>query len=529
MLEQIFLIISWPWLPAAVALGLVVYAATEWLILSGRLSRLRRDAQEAQAQLQGLGDLASREALTQALNQPSLRPAVAALSASLLEPLKKGGRLRAPVPPETFFTGLIDGRLNLRHVQAVPNYLVGLGLLFTFIGLISALYFAGDGVSSNNLTVAQDALHKLLQAATFKFTSSVVGLFLSILFAAGYRHKIYQMQQLYRELIQAITIRLDGAAPTHMMEDLLTANRAQTEALQEVAHALAGNPEKTRKKLQTIADEFNTALMTGMKDYVSALNISLKSTSTILDDFNNTLQAHKDSLLEKVSQAGTQLEDHSQQTLEAFTRASKQFETVGETLSQCTQQIEKQNQASTASLTQMEEISRTIAAIVPQIEKSTQQIKTLNEELGQGGHRFSDMSDRMAVAAGQLDDTNRLMNETGTHIKALWESYHERFAGMDHSISRLADELGKGLASYHQSINDFVMRLDDKLGQTLSDMATRIENEPAPSQSPSPQGPAPQEPVAQEPVAQEQATQEPTTQEPTTQEPDSKDRKPSSS
>jgi hypothetical protein len=75
--------------------------------------------------------------------------------------------------------------LNFPVWQALPNYFVGVGLLFTFFGLVAALQFASGAVAAD-IDEAQGALRNLLAAATFKFMTSICGLFSSIVFSVVY-------------------------------------------------------------------------------------------------------------------------------------------------------------------------------------------------------------------------------------------------------------------------------------------------------------------------------------------------------
>jgi hypothetical protein len=79
------------------------------------------------------------------------------------------------------------GGLHLGFFQAVPGYFVGLGLVLTFLGLVAGLYFASRGMRTGNLEQARDALIHLLNAATFKFMTSIAGVSMSLLFSIVFR------------------------------------------------------------------------------------------------------------------------------------------------------------------------------------------------------------------------------------------------------------------------------------------------------------------------------------------------------
>jgi ABC-type transporter Mla subunit MlaD len=112
---------------------------------------------------------------------------------------------------------IIRESLNLRLLQAVPNVLVGIGLLFTFIGLTAALYFAGQGSTAGNVGETQASIRSLLDAASFKFASSLAALSLSIVFLFIERLLLRRFQQ---QMLRLVSL-LDGAFPPVTSEELL--------------------------------------------------------------------------------------------------------------------------------------------------------------------------------------------------------------------------------------------------------------------------------------------------------------------
>lgn len=93
------------------------------------------------------------------------------------------GRMRSPVPPSRYFDikALELSGLRLRIYFELPNDFVGIGLVFTFLGLVAGLYFASKSMLSADLGDARTALVMLLHAATFKFLTSITGICLSLL------------------------------------------------------------------------------------------------------------------------------------------------------------------------------------------------------------------------------------------------------------------------------------------------------------------------------------------------------------
>lgn len=86
--------------------------------------------------------------------------------------------------PQEFFNerSLLAPRINLRLYNAMPGYLISLGLFFTFIGLVAAIAIAASGLGdSDTVAKTQAALVQLLDVASLKFISSVAGISLSVI------------------------------------------------------------------------------------------------------------------------------------------------------------------------------------------------------------------------------------------------------------------------------------------------------------------------------------------------------------
>jgi hypothetical protein len=133
---------------------------------------------------------------------------------------------------------LTSAGVNLRFYTAVPNYLVGLGLLFTFMGLVAALYFASAGVASPSIQDAQAELRDLLAAATFKFMTSIAGLGASIVYSSREKTQLYRLGHRMDQLCTALEQRLVPVTPEYLGTVQLTEMRSQSMLLRRLGRHL---------------------------------------------------------------------------------------------------------------------------------------------------------------------------------------------------------------------------------------------------------------------------------------------------
>jgi len=99
--------------------------------------------------------------------------------ASIIEPAAgQGGRPCCVVRPEMYFNlrALERKGLPITTFLSLPKFFVGIGLVFTFMGLVAGLYLATRGLRAGGFEEARASLIQLLNASTFKFLTSIAGI-----------------------------------------------------------------------------------------------------------------------------------------------------------------------------------------------------------------------------------------------------------------------------------------------------------------------------------------------------------------
>lgn len=197
---------------------------------------------------------------------------------TLLLPDETNANVRNTARPELYLNGhaVLSNRINLSHFKAMPNYLVGGGLLFTFIGLVWALYSAGKGVAANDVKEAQRHLQVLLQAATFKFASSIAGLGSSLLFSFGKKRWLHEIDHLCADLAQELERRLHFVTPSSLAHQSHRELQAQTTQLEKFNTDLAFS----------IAEALDQRIGQSMSAAVAPMIEALQKMSTNIGEIN---------------------------------------------------------------------------------------------------------------------------------------------------------------------------------------------------------------------------------------------------
>ena len=191
--------------------------------------------------------------------------------------------LRSPRAAAEFFNEDLyrSGDIDVRAYEALPNQFVGVGLCFTFFGLIFSLFIAQNVISAS-ADQATSELSNLLQAASFKFITSVVALVASVVFVFAKNRRLFQTEK----EIGAFCDQLERLIPPVTPEELAD------ESNQELARQ-GEQLEAANKILATgIADALENKLTSAMVAANEPLLQTIRHMTERLSDINRSALEH---------------------------------------------------------------------------------------------------------------------------------------------------------------------------------------------------------------------------------------------
>ena len=263
-----------------------------------------------------------------ALSEPAfLRHGWQEFRATLIHPEKGDDEpIRYTLRPSAYLNvGAVEsGGVNLQLQKALPNFFVGFGLLFTFIGLVAALFFANQGVASPNIAVAQEALRNLLHAATFKFLTSVAGMVVSLGMAIANRVLLQRLHNRFVGLCEALVHRLAFISAESIgyvqYQETVRQSRQMAEFraayADEVATALGRAQAPLAASMEHLADNLKDvnkeALSQMAREFIEALNQTaakeLNAIAATLDQLNRQMVGLIEHLGQTTEGFGTRIE-----------------------------------------------------------------------------------------------------------------------------------------------------------------------------------------------------------------------------
>ncbi|GAA4019221.1 hypothetical protein GCM10022280_18720 [Sphingomonas swuensis] len=191
---------------------------------SARLAEFESSLEQLASSMRAIKDPTQFAATVEKLNErfsedPFVGDAWTAYSAELYVD-ESSGTLKSPLHPSDYFNERLyrRGKVNLRAFEAMPNILVGLGLLATFLGLVAALLIARDGITQD-LNESKAALRQLLGASAAKFLTSVAALGSSIVFARAMNNRMSVAEEKIEEINHCLERRVRFVTAERLAED----------------------------------------------------------------------------------------------------------------------------------------------------------------------------------------------------------------------------------------------------------------------------------------------------------------------
>jgi len=173
--------------------------------------------------------------------------------------------------------GLARERLTgLKLLPTIPGYFVGIGLLLTFIGLVIALSKAASGTSSNAASMTA-SLQQLLNAATFKFSTSIAGLFSSIALSMLFRLYLINVESGFDNLCRQVESRVFYLAPQYITYRAYGIEQEQLHQLREINDV---------QFFQRFGHAAGPALKSAVENAIAPLATKLDNTVDKLDNAN---------------------------------------------------------------------------------------------------------------------------------------------------------------------------------------------------------------------------------------------------
>lgn len=417
----------------------------------------------------------------------AIGPAWRDWAATLLTPSVENRPVQSTIRPGEYFglDLLRECGINPRLHAAMPNLLVGVGLILTFFGLIVALMAAGE-IASPSASATQRAveLQKLLNGASAKFATSLAGLFCSLLYTAWRGSRMQLAERAVHAFLAALEERVPLATSATLQSEanaILRESQSQLEIFNATLATSIGkavdNALDTRlgdhigplreaieglvttigtqnqEALSQMLEDFLKRLDGGAKGELGAVAVSLQGTQAALGQLQVGLSGAANGLVSAAGRIGAQA---GTEVAAALAQVSQQVEMLVERLS------ELDRQARSSSTATFEEAARGIA-------------EAANGFRGAAGEMAGEL--RQAIAS--------LVTTSGREAATANQKLSEQFAEMLEQLRAVGDaareqgdlagrEAAQRLDAAATALRGAAEALKDAMGQGGSEAAARL-------------------------------------------------------
>ena len=342
-------------------------------------------------------------------------------------------------------TALLSQRFNLSLADAVPNILVGVGLLFTFLFLTVALMEAtqalGPGVSQE---ATQDAIGKLLSAAGGKFVTSLAGLLASLVWTYVSKRSSKNLTVACHDLLAVFAQRIavngaeiltiqqsEGAKDAlALSEELLSEAREQTGTFKRFETDLA----------VTLAGAINKAFTPQMEAMTAKLVASIDGLSEKLGSMNQeALQKMLEDFAAMLQEATKTEMAQLQQTLAEL---AQKLSLVGSDLGEGGQKIKDDlENAGAVLVARVQEIAQNLATGAQNLDTAAGAVKVAMNDLEVTMLEASNIGKRGALFVNEaLEKTGQTLQDLGVITNGLVTASSD-FNAVAGKISEVVDNV----------------------------------------------------------------------------------------
>ena len=428
------------------------------------------------------------------------------------------------------------GGLKLNWIHAASNYFIGFGLLFTFIGLVAALHFANQGVVDADIDAMQSSIAGLLQAASFKFWTSVAGLGCSIFLNIGYSIGIsmvesalekigaslergvrfitpetiafYQLREAEKQTVSIANLDTDIAmALAPKIEEALSnaIGSGVGDAVGQIAAAEISNLKNAISDLPSSLDAMKDSLTGSMSHVVNEMS----TTVTALNEASTENMSRVNEAVEKISASISGAEDILKNGLQkasedagenikaAYAGFTDSLAGVSNSVNQSVGSMNDQIQALSSSITNIEEnlegyidalksisseagnTERAMVRTSELLAQASAPLVTAGETINQATTSMTQSVESVSSAIqqtqdkiGQVSDT---LSSTLETLEGAWSSYNDRFESVDADLAEALRRVMEGAQANIDNMNDFVGKMDGHLETALNRLSGNVE------------------------------------------------------
>ena len=381
---------------------------------------------------------------------------------------------RATVPSEIFFTEsiVVDIPLKVDFYKHLPGIITGIGIIATFIGLLSGL-LAFD--PAGNPDKVQDSLDLLLNGVAEAFMASALAIFAAMVitfFEKSWLRKCYeQLQRLNTAIDNTFTADESGE---EYLAKLLKSSQANEANARQLKDSLVNDLKTMMTNLVEENKRNQAAFATQLSD--SYAQSSQSMATQIGESIKDSLQDPLDKIASSVQQVsgdqGSAVQDLMTDVLTAF--MSKLETTFG---SQMTGMSEMMTQSVTAMREMQAGFSQLMTDMQTNSEVSTKTLETQMAKMMEDIHqKQNEMSTQMNEMVENLSAGSAKIGDQGLYaVEQLNSKVSDLVSGLGTSMSDLLSNVADQRIEQDRQISDNQQKLHEQSSVLIDNLGSEIK------------------------------------------------------
>lgn len=374
---------------------------------------------------------------------------------SLVLPQEGNRPIRATTRAAAWFdTGLLRVPaigVDARYHAALPNLLVGAGLLFTFLGLAAALGTAGGIIGGGDQADRNNALKVLLDTASFKFVTSLIGLLLSISYALFRKGCLKRIERAIDRFLTVLETRVPLLTPVALQQEANELLKRQSTQLETFSTDLAVN----------LGAAFDNAFNERLGEHIAPLTSAMQRLADSVGSKNeDALKGMLDTFVQGL-QGGTG--DRMQEVAESLGGLSSRLEGLQSGLGDAAVRMAQSADAMASRMGEGAEAA--LSRITDQIGGLADGLRNIVDQTSAAGTNAGrDMSERIEAAAKMFEQAARGVSESLTAAAA----------GMEERIGEQATQSSARLSTQLEAVVDELRLLAENSRTTGTEALTAL-------------------------------------------------------
>ncbi len=433
---------------------------------------------------------------------------------------------------------LLAQHLNLRFWNSVPTILVGLGILGTFIGMVSGLMFFSSDVDFARTEAIQDAIEGLISGVSIAFVTSVWGMLTSLVFNVVEKACIgwagRQIAELQRCLDRIFTLTTQEDIAFRQEDELAQQTAAlksfSTDLANEIKSAMVQGRREIVQELQKAPNAFSDAMANRLAPSLAELNAavqalreqkeesSTEAVGKLVEEFRNSISgetvSQMETLASTVDDVSRSLRDLPGQMADMMENVQKQIDDASINMSEMSEeqiaqwnlmqegmrktfkegtealnvQLATSNDAMASSRDMLQQMNESVTGTRQLIEIT----RVYARQLSAGSVRLENAGQELTLATNAFKvenekhlvanrETTRKIQDMITSSTTLLGDFAQKFQTIESGLRSIFSEIENGLNTYavttRESVEDYLHAFSNQLtkaANALSDSSIAL-------------------------------------------------------